>query len=147
MAVPTDTADVNDVVVRVLDESSVEHEDAVNELWRNTRAKFLPRRYIRLGNQQFVTVPPTLPTSYTTPPLSVRLHYIKMAVPMVLESDTVDPSIPDYYQDAIRYAAMAYLIEKDTDLKSLQLKGEMMKSLDFHMSGGVAKLAQGETDA
>ncbi len=147
MAVPADTPDVNDVVVRVLDESSIEYEDAVNERWRDTRATFMPRRYVRVGNQQFVTVPPAVATSYTIPALSVRLHYIKMAVPMVLETDTVDPSIPDYYQDAIRYAAMAYLIEKDTDLKSLQLKAEMMKSFDFHMSGGVGKLAQGETDA
>jgi hypothetical protein len=141
-----DTADTLDVVLRRVDESTVEQEDAVNELWRNQRASFKPRRWVLLGNQEFTVVPPVMPSGWTTPNTYVRVHYIKMSTPMVDEADTVDPSIPDYYHDAIRYAAVAYLMEKDTDLKSLQLKKDMLQAFGYHMEGGVPPLARTEVD-
>ncbi len=142
-----DSSDVNDVVLRVLDESTMAYEDSANELWRNQRASFVPRRWTLIANQQFTVVPPSLPTKWTLPNTYVRVHYIKKAVPVALPADPMDPSIPDYYQEAIRYAAVAYLMEKDTDLKSMQLKGEMMKSFEYHMAGGVPPLAVTEQDS
>ena len=143
----TDTSDALDTVVRVLRESSMEFEDSVSDTWRSARAHFLPRRWTLVGDMNFATVPALMPTDGSGAGLYVRLHYNKMATPVVNPTDPIDSSIPDYYQEALRYAAVAYLIEKDTDLKSVQLKGEMMKSFDFHMSGGVPKLAVGEQDS
>lgn len=146
-AVPgSDTSDTLDVVLRKLDESTVEYEDSVNELWRNQRASFKPRRWVHLGNQEFSSVPPVMPSSWSTPNTYIRIHYIKMSTKMALDADTVDPSIPDYYQDAIRYAAVAYLMEKDTDLKSQQIRNEMLQSFGYHMEGGVPPLARTEVD-
>jgi len=148
-----DSSDVNDTVLRVLDESTMAFEDGNNEFWRTQRAKFPPKRWVMTGDQQFSTVPVTLPT--TLPPewgvvdpstVFVRLHYVKMATPVVLLSDPIDPSIPDYYQEAIRYIAVAYLMETDTDLKSVQIKKEMTESFGYHMAAGLDKLASGEVD-
>ena len=146
-AVPgADTADTLDVILRKMDESTVEQEDMVNELWRNQRASFKPRRWVMLGNQEFTVVPPVMPSSWVTANTYVRVHYIKQSIKMALDVDTVDPSIPDYYQDAIRYAATSYLMEKDTDLKSQQLKQEMLQSFGYHMEGGPQPLARTEVD-
>lgn len=146
-AVPgTDTSDSADVILRVLDESTVAQEDAVNELWRSQRSTFKPRRWVNIGNQEFSAVPPVMPSSWSTPNTYVRVHYIKMSTRMVADDDTVDASIPDYYQDAIRYAAVAYLMEKDTDLKSKQVKDDMLQSFGYHMEGGVPPLARTEVD-
>jgi hypothetical protein len=142
-----DSDDSSDVVLRALDESTLGYEDSANELWRTTRASFAPRRWTLTANQQFVVVPPLLPTSWVTPDTYVRVHYIKKATPVVLPADPIDISIPDYYQEAIRYAAAAYLMEKDTDLKSMQLKKEMMESFEYHMSGGVPPLAVTDQDS
>ena len=149
-----DSSDVNDVVLRILDESSMEFEDGNNELWRSQQGKFPPKRWTLIGNQQFCTVPPVLPAAL--PPewgaidpatVLVRVHYIKKAVPVALPADAIDSAIPDYYQEALRYLAVAYLMETDTDLKSIQLKKEMMESFGYHMAAGVEKLATGEQDA
>jgi hypothetical protein len=139
-----DSSDTLDVVMRVLDESSVELEDAVNELWLNTRPTFIPRRWVPLGNQEFSLVPPLGPTSGVTATWAVRVHYSQMATPMLLPADPVDPSIPDYYHDSLRYVASAYLVEKDTDLKSMQLRDSLLKSFNAHLSPGVDPLATHE---
>ena len=148
-----DSSDVNDTVLRALDESSMAFEDGNNELWRFLRPKFPPKRWVMTGDQQFCVVPPGLPTTLPSEwdavdpaTIFVRLHYIKMATPVVLLSDPIDPSIPDYYQEAIRYIAVAYLMETDTDLKSVQIKKEMTESFGYHMAAGLDKLATGEVD-
>jgi hypothetical protein len=144
-----DSSDVTDVVIRILDPSEVGLEDSNNERWRSVRPSYLPRRWTLIGGLLFSIVPPLMPTDGSGAGMYVRLHYIKRAVPVdyTVPTSPVDASIPDYYQEALRYAAVAYLLEKDTDLKSLQLKGEMMKAFDFHLAGGVVNLAQGEQDA
>ena len=142
-----DSSDVDDTVLRVLDESTMAFEDGNNELWRNQRSRLAPRRYTLTGNKTFTIVPPDLPVSWTTPGTYVRMHYVKMAIPVVNTTDPIDISIPDYYQEAIRYLAVAYLLENDTDLKSSQLKKEMAEAFGYHMAAGVEKLAQGEQDA
>jgi hypothetical protein len=148
-----DTTDVNDTVLRVLDESSMSFEDSNNELWRSRRTAFPPKRWVMTGNQQFCIVPPILPTVLpgswgVSDPTTVyvRLHYVKRATPVVNLSDPIDTAIPDYYQEALRYVAVAYLMETDTDLKSIQIKKEMMESFAAHMASGPEKLATGEVD-
>jgi|GEM_PF-5560311 len=148
-----DSPDTNDNVLRILDESSMAFEDSNNELWRNQRPLFPPKRWVLTGNQQFCVVPPVLPVALppewgVTDPTTVfvRLHYTKMATPVVNLADFIDPSIPDYYQEAIRYIAVAYLMETDTDLKSMQIKKEMAESFGLHMAAGVEKLGTGEQD-
>jgi hypothetical protein len=142
-----DSDDSTDTVVRVLDESTIEFEDSINELWRTARATFKPRRWSLVGNLKFTVIPPIGPTDSTTTGMYVRLHYIKMATPVVADADTIDPSIPDYYQEALRYLAVAYLMETDTDLKSIAIKKEMAESFGYHMAGGVQKLATPEQDS
>jgi len=135
----------DDVVIRILDESTMVHEDAANELWRSQRTAYLPRRWTLIGNQKFTIVPPILPVS--APSYAVRVYVVSMATRVVAPTDPIDPAIPNYYQEALRYAAAAYLMEKDTDLKSMQLKGEMMKSFEYHMSGEIPTLAVTEQDS
>lgn len=142
--------DANDVVIKYLDESTVVAEDVVNENWRNSSGRIMPKRWVNLGNQEFCVVPPYIPASYTPTAgknFYIRLHFVRKGIPLVNLTDTVDTSIPDYYQDAIRYAAVAYLMEKDTDLKSQQLKVEMMKSFMYHLEAGPAPLAAIEVDS
>lgn len=146
----TDYPDTDDVVLRFLDESTVVMEDMKDELWRNSAGRTLPKRWVNVGNQQFCIVHPYIPSSYVVPDgkaVYARLHYIRQATKMSTDANTVDDAIPDYYHDAIRYAAVAYLMEKDTDLKSMQLKAEMMKSFEYHMEGGVPPLAVTEVDS
>lgn len=146
----TDITDANDVVLKYLHESTMAHEDSVNETWQTSSNRTLPKRWVMSGNMEFTVVPPRMPSSYTAPEgyvAKVRLHYIQKATEMLYTEDPVDSSIPDYYQDAIRYAAVAYLMEKDTDLKSQQLKVEMMKSFSYHMEGGVPPIATTEVDS
>ncbi len=148
-----DSPDTNDNVLRALDESSMAFEDSNNEQWRNQRPLFPPKRWVLTGNRQFCVVPPALPVALPaewgiTDPTTVyvRLHYTKMATPVVSLTDPIDASIPDYYQEAIRYIAVAYLMETDTDLKSLQIKKEMAESFGLHMAAGVEKIGTGEQD-
>lgn len=148
------TPESSDTVLRVLDESTLVHEDAVNEKWRSQRASFLPRRYALAGNSNFVVIPPILPAG-TAAYTGVRIHYVPMATALAASDPMtapqlaayLDTTIPDYYQEAIRYAAVAYLMEKDTDQKSMQLKSEMMKSFEYHMAGGVEPLSVGDQDS
>jgi hypothetical protein len=137
----------NDTVQRVLDESTVELEDVANEKWRAVRATYMPRRWALVGNKQFTVIPPIVPTSGAGAGMFVRVHVVDKATPVAVDADTLDAVIPDYYQEAVRYAAVAYLMEKDTDLKSMQFKGEMMKSFEYHMAGGVPTLAVAEQDS
>lgn len=143
-----DSSDATDVVLRVLTESTVELENAFNEQWRIQRVSFPPKRWVYESNQQFTAVPPSLPSDASIPSGYIRLKYIKMCTPVVYTVPTglIDTSIPDYYQEAIRYAAVAYLMEKDTDLKSMQLKDSMLASFNAHMAGGIHKLASPEVD-
>lgn len=148
--VTTDLTDASDVVLRFLDESTLQQEDAVNESWQSGTSFMPPRRWALFGNQEFVVIPVRVPSVYSPPEgyvTKVRLHFVQKATALELEDDTVDAAIPDYYQEAIRYAAVAYLMEKDTDLKSQQLKAEMMKSFMYHMEGGVPPLASTEVDS
>jgi len=137
----------DDTVHRVLEESAMSYEDAVNEMWKTTRAKYLPRRWTLVGNKRFSIVPPFLPTDGSGTGYKVRVHYIPMATPVAIPADDIDVTIPDYYQEAIRYIAVCYLLEKDTDLKSVQLKAEMYKSFQFHMASGLEPLAITEQDS
>jgi hypothetical protein len=149
-----DTSGYGDVILRVLDESTLGFEDSNNEQWQNMRALFPPKRWTMLQNLSFTTIPPQLPSTLPPDPLwptdpskiFVRVDYVKRAAQVANPLDPIDPSIPDYYQEALRYAAVAYLMEMDTDLKSVQLKKEMMESFMAHMAGGVDKLASGEVD-
>lgn len=136
-----------DVVIRILDESTMVMEDASNEAWKSPRATFGPRRWIPVGNKQFSVVPPMMPV-LATPWVGtkVRLYYIPKATPVAVAADPIDTMIPDYYQEALRYAAVAYLMEKDTDQKSVQLKGEMMASFEYHIARGVESLGVVDTD-
>lgn len=144
---PPSDLEVDDDVVRILDESTMQLEDSVNERWRKARMKFWPRRWTLIGNQQFSVVPPLGPLDGTAYGYYVRVVYVKMATPMVDDADEVDASIPDYYHDAIRYVAVAYLMEKDTDQKSTQLKALMLESFTAHMADGTTTLARTETDS
>lgn len=147
-----DTDDTDDTVIRVLDESSTQLEDAANERWRDQRVNYMPRRWVLLGSSQFSIVPPVLPTN-ADPAASnycVRVHYVKKSTFPDINTDGIlwiDPSIPDYYQEALRYAAVAYLMEHDTDQKSVALKAEMMKSFEFHMAAGPDNLGVKDQDA
>jgi len=143
----SDTSDALDTVVRVLRESNMEYEDSASDTWRSAKAHMIPRRWVLVGGNNFATVPALMPTDGTGAGLYVRLHYIKMATPVVLSADPIDPTIPDYYQDALRYAAVAYLLEKDTDQKSIGIKKEMMESFQFHLSPGVPPLSVSDQDS
>lgn len=144
-----DSSDVTDVVLRVLTESSVEMENAFNESWRTQRVNLPPKRWVYESNQSFTAVPPFLPSDASITSAYIRIKYAKMCTPVVYTVPTgaIDTAIPDYYQEAIRYAAVAYLIEKDTDTKSMQIKQEMLQSFNAHMAGGIPKIANPEVDS
>ena len=127
--------DSEDVVIGILRESTMEFEDAQNERWRNPTNK-LPSRYVLTGNQQIAAVP----IGPTNSGLSIRVYYIQGVL------DYLDPRVPDYYYDVLRYGAAARLMMLDTDLKSVELSKEYQAMFMSHIASGVEKLAVAEVD-
>lgn len=102
-ATPSDNLKIMYVMngTNVLDPSTVEWENIKSSTWRNTTDQAI--RYVMEGTNIH-------PVGIVT---TINIGYNQKPNDLAITTETVDNRIPDFFQEAIKYAAAAYLRNLD----------------------------------
>jgi hypothetical protein len=131
VALPTDYMRVTRVVFNVggntateLSESSMSWESAKSATWQTltqTVAGFPPKRWVLWSGTKVKLTP------IPSPVYTVVVGYVQKPVDLALNTDTVDPRIPDIHNEYLKYAASSWLLNLDGDSQSIQLSDAFMQ--------------------